>query len=90
MDYVDYYLLHSIRASGLKHFNERDISNGTLDFLIKNLEAGQIRHLGWSFHGDIEVFDKVLAMPKEVQWDFAQIQLNYIDWHHATRENIIA
>lgn len=79
VDYIDYYLLHSIGGGkGIETFKQRFIDNGLLDFLLKEREAGRIRNLGWSFHGDVKVFDYVLNM--DVKWDFVQIQLNYVDW----------
>jgi len=83
VDYIDYYLLHSIGGGedGIEFFKKRFIYNGLLDFLIKEREAGRIRNLGWSFHGDVRVYDYVLAM--DIQWDFVMIQLNYQDWQHA-------
>lgn len=91
VDYFDYYLLHAIGGgNGMQTFNERYIDNGMLDFLMKEREAGCIRRLGWSFHGSVEVFDQVLAMHDRVHWDFVQIQLNYVDWRHATGNNINA
>lgn len=82
-DYFDYYLLHSIGGgNGMQLFRERYIDNGMLDFLLEERKAGRIRHLGWSFHGDVKVFDEVLAMHDHVKWDFVQIQLNYVDWQH--------
>lgn len=90
-DYFDYYLLHAIGGgNGMQTFNERYIDNGMLEFLMKEREAGRIRRLGWSFHGSVEVFDQVLAMHDRVHWDFVQIQLNYVDWLHATGNNINA
>lgn len=89
-DYFDYYLLHAIGGGGMKVFNDRYIDNGMLDFLLKEREAGRIRRLGWSFHGDVEVFNEVLAMHDRVHWDFVQIQLNYVDWHHASGNNVNA
>lgn len=90
-DYFDYYLLHAIGGgNGMQTFNERYIDNGMLEFLMKEREAGRIRRLGWSFHGSVEVFDQVLAMHDRVHWDFVQIQLNYVDWRHATGNNINA
>jgi len=80
VDYLDYYLLHSI-GSSLESFHQRFIDNGLLDYLKKERAAGRIRNLGWSFHGNSEVFDYVLAM--DIQWDFVMIQLNYQDWQHA-------
>ncbi len=85
VDYLDYYLLHGIGMGGMKDFRERFIDNGILDFLLKERKAGRIRNLGWSYHGDIEVYDYLLSL--DIQWDFAQIQLNYIDWQHATGRN---
>lgn len=90
VDYFDYYLLHAIGGGGMKEFNARYIDNGILDFLLKEREAGRIRRLGWSFHGEVEVFDQVLAMHDRVKWDFVQIQLNYVDWRHATKNNVNA
>lgn len=88
-DYLDYYLLHSV-GGGMKAFNERYIDNGMLDFLLEEREAGRIRRLGWSFHGDMETFDQILAMQDTVHWDFVQIQLNYVDWRHAKGNNVNA
>lgn len=87
VDYIDYYLLHSVGAS-VEEFNQRYIDNGLLDFLVAEREAGRIRNLGWSFHGISEVFDHVLNYG--IQWDFCQIQLNYQDWQHATGRNVNA
>ena len=80
VDYLDYYLLHSLGAS-VEQFKARFIDNGLLDFLLKEKATGRIRNLGWSFHGNAEVFDYVLAM--DTHWDFVLIQLNYQDWQHA-------
>lgn len=91
VDYLDYYLLHSIGGGdGMQTFNRRYVDNGMLDFLMEERKAGRIRRLGWSFHGSVEVFDQVLAMHDRVHWDFVQIQLNYVDWRHATGNNINA
>jgi predicted aldo/keto reductase-like oxidoreductase len=78
VDYIDYYLLHSVGAS-IESFHQRFIDNGFLDFLLAERAAGRIRNLGWSFHGQKDVFDYVLAY-RDIQWDFCQIQLNYQDW----------
>mgnify|MGYP005763401891 CR=1 FL=1 len=88
VDYFDYYLLHNIGRPGL--FKQRFLDNGLLDFLLKEREAGHIRHLGWSFHGVQEEFDKILSMHDTVHWDFIQIQLNYSDWRHASGMNVNA
>ena len=90
VDYIDYYLLHSIGNGGIQTFKARYIDNGMLDYLMKEREAGHIRNLGFSFHGTKEVFDQVLDMHEQIHWDFVQIQLNYLDWRHATGANVNA
>lgn len=90
VDYIDYYLLHSIGNGGIDTFRARYIDNGMLDFLLGEREAGRIRNLGFSFHGTVDVFDEVLAMDERAHWDFVQIQLNYVDWKHASGNNVDA
>ena len=91
-DHLDFYLLHSIGGGktpeeGVKLFNARFIDNGILDFLLKEREAGRIRNLGFSFHGQEAVFRHALSLHDKVHWDFVQIQLNWVDWHHAKEVN---
>ena len=90
VDYIDYYLLHAIGNGGMETFRARYVDNGMIDFLRQEREAGHIRNLGFSFHGTQEVFDEVLAMHDRVHWDFVQIQLNYVDWRHASAGNVNA
>ena len=84
-DYIDYYLLHSL--SGLDAFNQRFGESGIMDFLQAEREAGRIRNLGFSFHGTAEGFDEMMTLHEKYHWDFVQIQLNYIDWTHASGRN---
>ena len=91
-DHLDFYLLHSIgggptRAKALKLFDTRFIDNGMLDFLLKERESGRVRNLGFSFHGNEAVFRHALSLHDKVHWDFVQIQLNWVDWHHAQEVN---
>ena len=86
VDYIDYYLLHAVGGS-MAEFNKRYVDNGMMDFLMKEREAGRIRNLGFSFHGKQEVFDEVLALHDKYQWDFVQIELNYLDWDYADEIN---
>jgi len=91
VDYLDYYLLHSLGTmDGDRGVEKRFLDNGLLDFLLKERAAGRIRHLGWSFHGPQEGFNQILAMHEKVHWDFVQIQLNYSDWEHAAARNVNA
>lgn len=87
-DYIDYYLLHIVGiGEGLPTMMKRFFDNGLLDFLVKERQAGRIRNLGFSYHGDITAFDYLLSRHDEYHWDFAQIQLNYADYRHATGFN---
>lgn len=89
VDYIDYYVLHSVGSRGdITEFNKRYVDNGIIDYLVKEREAGRIRHLGWSFHGSKETFDDMLILHKKYHWDFVIIQLNYIDWKIATGSGI--
>ncbi len=94
VDYIDYYLLHSVGGTSgnldcMEVLKQRFFDNGMFDFLLKEREAGRIRYLGFSFHGDQQVFDHLLAMHDEFRergnhlWDFVQIQMNYVDWRLA-------
>lgn len=72
-DYIDYYLMHmldSLQAwEKLKDF-------GILNFIRDKKASGQIRYIGFSFHGRPEEFIKIL---EDYEWDFCQIQYNYLD-----------
>ena len=89
VDYIDYYLLHSIGGGNdaMKEYEDRYVNNGMLDFLLEEREAGRIRNLGFSYHGDIRIFDYLLSRHDEYKWDFVQIQMNYLDWRYAQQIN---
>lgn len=76
-DYVDFYLLHALDKEGWKNVVIK------YDFLskIKKLkEDGKIRHIGFSFHDDYDTFKMIVDSFDE--WEFCQIQLNYVDTEH--------
>ena len=87
VDYIDYLLLHGVGMGGMEELEQRYLGNGVLDFLLKEREAGRVRNLGFSYHGDIKVFDYLLARHDKYRWDFVQIQLNYLDWKYAKQIN---
>ena len=87
VDYIDYYLLHGIGMGGMDALKARYIDNGLMDFMLSEREAGRIRNLGFSYHGDITVFDYLLAENDKYHWDFVQIELNYLDWNYANEIN---
>ena len=84
-DYIDYYLLHSIGDGN--GFRQRFVDNGMMEYLLEERKAGRIRNLGFSFHGTPEGFDELMAYHDQYHWDFVQIQLNYVDWTHASGRN---
>ncbi len=89
-DYVDYLLLHSVGSGGgMTEFYARYIDNGLLDWLVEQKAKGRIRNLGYSYHGDVAVFDLGLKWHDEgkYHWDFVQIELNYLDWEYAHEIN---
>ena len=83
VDHIDYYLLHGI-GGGMNTLKGRFLDNGVLEFLLKEREAGRIKHLGFSYHGDVRDFDWLLDHNNEYHWDFVQIQMNFLDWRHAS------
>ena len=85
-DYIDYMLLHAVGGS-MEEFQTRFVENGILDYLMAEREAGRVRNLGFSFHGQQSVFDEMMALHDTVHWDFVQIQMNYLDWYHANEMN---
>ena len=84
VDYIDYYLMHGVGQGGMEQLEKRFLNNGLLDFLVKEREAGRIRHLGFSYHGDVRVFDWLINHNNDYHWDFVQIQMNFLDWRHAS------
>ncbi len=72
-NYVDYYLMHH-----LTDFSQweklKDI--GIIDWIAKRKASGEIRNIGFSFHGTTEMFQKIL---NDYDWDFCMIQYNYLD-----------
>ena len=74
-DHVDFYLMHML--SDIKSW-ERMKSYGIEDWIKRQKESGRIRQIGFSFHGDTETFIKLIDA---YDWDFCQIQYNYLDEH---------
>lgn len=91
VDYIDYLLMHGIGMGNdpLAEFNARYVDNGILDWLVEQKAKGRIRNLGFSYHGSIAIFDMLLRWMDEgrYHWDFALIELNYLDWEYADEIN---
>lgn len=72
-DYFDFYLLHSLDKDNF----EKCEKFGAYDFVMQKKAEGKVKNVGFSFHGTIEDLEKIVAAH---HWDFAQIQMNYLDW----------
>lgn len=77
VDYFDFYLFHNVCEANVNQY--LDPKYGILDYLLKQKQAGRIRHLGFSTHGSISVIERFLNAYGE-HLDFCQIQLNWFDW----------
>lgn len=74
-DYVDYYLMHMLTDVDTW---ERLKALGVEDWIKEKMDKGQIRNIGFSYHGNTDMFIKLVDA---YDWDFCQIQYNYIDEH---------
>lgn len=75
VEYFDYYLCHAISTK--EGYDKPYEEFGGYDVLAKEKENGRIKRLGFSFHGDKELFKYIL---NKRPWDFVLLQINYIDW----------
>ncbi len=71
-DYLDFYLLHRLD----RELYEKAKTHDALIFLKNMVNKGKIRRIGFSFHDNYNVFKQII---NEFEWDFAQIQMNYLD-----------
>lgn len=73
MEFFDFYLIHNVCEKNIEEY--LDPKFGIMDYLVKQKEAGRIRHLGFSAHGDIGCMTRFLEAYGE-HMEFCQIQLN--------------
>ena len=74
-DYIDFYLMHMLADVDTW---QRLVDMGILGWLEEKKEKGQIRQIGFSYHGNSDMFCKLIDA---YDWDFCQIQYNYMDEH---------
>lgn len=74
-DYIDYYLMHMLTDTVTW---EKLKKIGIEEWIREKLTSGQIRHIGFSYHGNTEMFCRLIDT---WDWDFAMIQYNYLDEH---------
>ncbi len=73
VDYFDFYLLHALDGKAWAKCEKF----GAVDFVEQKRKEGKVKYFGFSFHGTIDELKTIVNAHK---WDFAQIQLNYLDW----------
>jgi len=74
-DYIDYYLMHML--TDVQTW-ERLKALGILEWLEEKKKSGAIRQVGFSYHGNADMFCQLLDA---YDWEFCQIQYNYMDEH---------
>ena len=77
-DRFDFYLMHNVCELNINQYLDTD-TYGTVEYFIKQKEAGRIAHLGCSVHGTYETLKQFLDAYGDVI-EFCQIQLNFMDW----------
>ncbi len=75
MEYFDFYLLHSLDKENF----EKCEKLGAYDFIKQKQKEGKIKYIGFSFHGTVDDLRHIVSAH---DWDFAQIQMNYLDWEN--------
>ena len=90
-DHIDYYLMHML--NDVRSW-ERLKGLGIDTWLKEKVAEGSIRQIGFSYHGNSDMFCTLLD---SFDWDFCQIQYNYMDensqagktgLHHAASKGI--
>ena len=71
-DYIDFYLLHSLKEKQWFHLEDL----GVLEFLDQAVSDGRIKYTGFSSHDETDFIKEVVD---SYQWDMCQIQYNYLD-----------
>ncbi len=74
VEYFDYYWLHALNPDYTRIMDEYD----GWGFIARKKAEGRIRHIGFSFHGDAPLLERLLTEHPEVE--YVQLQINYLDW----------
>lgn len=75
IDCFDFYLLHSLDKENFEKCEQYK----AYDFVKEKQARGLVKNIGFSFHGTVNDLKEIIASH---DWDFAQIQMNYLDWEN--------
>lgn len=76
-DHIDFYLLHALDRDRV----EKTVKPLKLIEKLNRAKAeGKIKHIGFSFHDDINAFKEIVDMNPD--WEFCQLQFNYINTYY--------
>lgn len=78
VDYFDYYWIHALNRDYYKTIQR---CHG-FEFISRMKTEGKIKHIGFSFHDDIQLLEQILNDHPEAE--YVQLQINYIDWEDTT------
>ena len=81
VDYFDYYWLHALNKEYVKTMDRVD----GWGFIARKKAEGKIRHIGFSFHDDSKLLERLLKEHPETE--YVQLQINYLDWDSPTVES---
>ena len=76
-DHIDFYLIHAVNRD---RWENTILPTGMLDHILAAKADGRIGYVGFSFHDELALFKEMVDYWD--QWDFCQIQLNYVDKKH--------
>ena len=76
VEFFDYYLIHGVSNRNYNAYKRYDCFN----WIREKKQQGLVKTMGFSFHGDPELLDKVFT--EQPDMEFVQLQINYLDWEN--------
>ncbi len=76
VEYFDYYLIHCLNVTNYEIAERLKV----FDFVMQKKAEGKVKKIGFSYHDDAILLDKILTEHPEME--FVQLQINYLDWEN--------